>query len=107
MVITYSLDQESIKIQVKITDCTDDTTFDVASVASQKMIFYLDDGTRLEKTADLVEDSVTSGEFYVQYIITSDDSFLTINGLLEYTAQITLDDGNIAELSQRRIAWIV
>jgi len=107
MVVTYSIDQQAVKIKIKATDCTDDTAFDVSDVASQKIIFYKPDGTEIEKDAIMVEDTANSGEFFIQYTILSTDTILNLAGELEYTAQITFTSGDIATLSQNRVAWVV
>lgn len=103
----YSLNQQAVKIQIKVKDCVSDSTFDMSDVTSQKIIFYRSDGTSVEKTATLIADTENAGEFFVQYIITGADTVLNLRGLLQYTAILTLNGGSIAQLSQRRNAWVV
>ena len=103
----YSLNQQAVKIQIKVKDCVSDTTFSLSDVISQKIIFYKSDGSSIEKDAILVADTENAGEFFVQYIITGADTILNLRGLLQYTAILTLVGGSVAQLSQRRVAWVV
>ncbi len=107
MVVTFSLDQEAVKFRIKVTDCVDATAFDVASVDSQIMKFYKPDGTVLEKTAVLVEDTVNVGEFYVQYTNSASDSILDLTGEWEYAAQLTFTSGDKSRTSEKQVAWVV
>lgn len=103
----FSLDQEAVKFKIKVTDCTNDTAFDVSSVASQNMIFYKPDGTVLTKTAIMVEDTANPGEFFVQYTNSASDSILDLTGKWEWQAQLIFDSGDIAGTSENQVGWVV
>jgi len=104
MAIIFTLGQEEIKIQVKVTDCVTDTPFDVSDIIDQKIIFYRL-GIRQDKQADLVEDTENPGEFFVQF---QGDmpSFLDVRGSWEYAAEIKLDNNAIVQTSQRVVFWV-
>ncbi len=107
MVTTFSLDQEAVTFQIKVTDCTDDDIFDVSEVTSQNMIFYKPDGTVLTKTATLVEDTANAGEFFVTYTTSSSDSILDLTGEWEWQAQLIFTSGDIAGTSEKQVGWVV
>ena len=104
MANTFSLDQQAVKFKIKVTDCTDDSNFDVSSVSSQKMIFYKPNGTVLTKTATLVE---ISGESFVQYTNSNSDSILDLVGEWEWQAQLIFSSGDIAGTSEKEVGWVV
>ncbi len=105
MTIIFSLNQEEIRIQVKVTDCVSDDPFDVSEIEDQKIIFYKPDGLRLEKQGDLVEDAENPGEFFIQFQ-GEIPSFLDLIGSWEYSGEIELSSTAIAETTQRQVFWV-
>jgi len=108
MAVIYSLNQEGVKFRIKVIECVTDTAFDESSITDQKIIFYKPDGTRFEKQAVLVADPSNPGTSFVQYQNTSpEESILDLIGEWEYAAEITLISTDVAQTSQRRVAWVV
>jgi len=105
MVIIFSLDQEDIKIQIKVIDCVTDIPFGVLDIIDQKIIFYKPNGLRLDKQASLVEDTENLGEFFVQFQ-GEIPSFLDLIGSWEYAAEIQLFNNAITQTSQRVVFWV-
>jgi len=105
MAIIFSLDQEDIKIQVKVTDCVTGVSFNVSDIIDQKIIFYKPDGLRLNKQATLIADTENPGEFFVQFQ-GEIPSFLDLIGLWQYAAEIQLVSNAIVQTSQRVIFWV-
>ena len=108
MAIVHKLNQEGVKFRVKVIDCLVNTAFDRNDITDQKMIFYKPNGTRFEKQAALVVDTVTPTESYVQYLNTSPEaSILDLKGEWEYAAEITLVSTDTTETSQAQVFWVV
>ena len=106
MALIISLDDDDVKFQVKVTDCTTDTAFDVDDIEDEFMIFYKPDGTIITKDANLIVDSENPTESYVTYQNT-EGSIFDLRGEWEYAAKITLVTTNgSAQTSQRRVFWV-
>jgi len=105
MAIIFTLGQEEIKIQIKITDCVTDIPFDVSDIIDQKIIFYKPNGLRLDKQASLVEDTENPGEFFVQFQ-GEIPSFLDLVGSWQYAAEIKLVNNAKVQTSQRVVFWV-
>ena len=106
MAFIISLDDDDVKFQVKVTDCTTDTAFDDGDIEDEFMIFYKPDGTKITKDANLIKDIETPSESYVTYQNT-EGSIFDLIGKWEYAAKITLVTTNgSAQTSQRRVFWV-
>jgi len=107
MAVTFSLDQEGATWKVKVINCITDTVFDKNDIINQKIIFYKPDGTRFEKDAVLVVDTLNPTESFIQYQNTSpEESILDLVGSWQYTGEIELSSTDVAQLSQRAQFWV-
>ena len=107
MALIISLNDDDVKFQVKVTDCTTDTAFDVDDIEEDVfMIFYKPDGTKITKDASLIVDPETPTESFVTYQNT-EGSIFDMRGSWQYAAKITLITTNgSAQTSQRRVFWV-
>jgi len=102
----FSLGQEEIRVQVKVTDCISGDPFDVSDIIDQKIIFYKPNGLRLVKQADLVVDTENPGEFFIQFQGEIPSFLDDKTSNWEYSAEIQLVNNAIAETTQRTIIWV-
>lgn len=108
MAIIFALNHLGVGFQVKLTDCVDDTNFDVSSVVEQFIVFYKPDGTRFEKTATLEEEPAASGDFFITYTntIPETESILDLIGNWEYAGKVKLNNNNEFQTSERFVFWV-
>lgn len=108
MATTFALDHFGAKFQVKLVDCVDDSNINTSDVAEQFIVFYKPNGTRFEKTATLVEDPPSSGNFFVTYTNTDPEtaSILDLIGSWEYAAKVKLDNSDEFQTSERFVFWV-
>lgn len=108
MAITYSLDQLGVKIRIKVTDCLGDTAFDRDQIADQFIVFVKPDGSTFEKQANLIVDTSIPAESFIEYHNTTPEtSIWDLKGEWEYTGKVTLTSSDVAQMSQKRVAWVV
>ncbi len=100
MATRIALNQEGVLFQVKVIDCVTDSTIDTNSFQSQRIVFYKPDGTRFE------EDAVINGEFIEFQQPSGEDSILDLIGSWQYSAEVTLQNTNVVETSQRFNFWV-
>ena len=105
MALIISLNDDDVKFQVKVTDCTTDTAFDVDDIEDEFMIFYKPDGTKITKDANLIVDPETPAESFVTYQNT-EGSIFDLRGSWAYVAKITLATNGKVQTSQRRVFWV-
>ena len=107
MATIFSLDQEGVKIKVKIVDCITDTAFKTTDIMDQFIVFYKPDGTKFEKQGVLVTDTENPTESFIQYHNTSpEDSIFDLVGQWEYAGKIELMSQDVAQTSQRKVFWV-
>ncbi len=108
MATTFALDHFGANFQVKLTDCVSGDDFDISTVAEQFIVFYKPDGTRFEKTATLVEDPPSSGEFFISYTNTTPEteSILDLRNSWEYGGKVKLDNDDEFQTSERFVFWV-
>lgn len=108
MAVQFALNHFGAKFQAKLVDCISDDNIDVSDVAEQKIVFYKPDGTILEKTATLIEEPVSSGNFFVTYINTAPEteSILDLRGKWEYDPSVLLNNSDSFETNQRFVFWV-
>ena len=103
----FSLDQEGVKIKVKVLDCITDTAFEDADIVDQFIVFYKPDGIKFEKQAELVVDTENPTESFVQYHNTTpEESIFDLIGPWEYAGKIELVTTDVAQTSQRKVFWV-
>ena len=76
------------------------TTITPTNVVSQKIVFYKPLGIRFEETA-------TRADAVVTFDNDTLPSILDKTGKWEYTAKVTLNDGDILEVPERLVFWVV
>ena len=104
---TFSLDQQGVKIKVKVIDCITDTAFDAADIIDQFIVFYKPDGIKFEKQGVLVMDTENPTESFVQYHNTTPEaSIFDLIGPWEYAGKIELVTTDVAQTSQRKVFWV-
>jgi len=109
MATIFSLNHLGAKFQVKLVDCVSDANIDVSLVDEQFIVFYKkEDGTRFEKTATLVEDPASSGNFFITYTNTTPEteSILDLIGKWEYAGKVKLSTSDEFETSERFVFWV-
>lgn len=107
MATKFALFFQGGRFRVKLVDCLTGTNVDVSSVVSQSIVFYRPDGTILVKTATLVEDPISSGDFFINYLNTSpEDSILDQVGDWEYAGRVTLSNGDTFDSAERFPFWV-
>lgn len=108
MATVFALDHFGAKFQVKLVDCVTDVNIDVSLVTEQFIVFYKPDGTRFEKTATLVEDPPSSGDFFITYENTAPDteSILDLVANWEYAGKVKLNNDNEFQTSERFLFWV-
>jgi len=108
MATVFALDHLGAKFQVKLTDCVSGANIDTSDVVEQFIVFYKPDGTRFEKTATLVEDPVSSGNFFITYTNTSPEivSILDLIGNWEYAGKVKLTSSDEFQTSERFVFWV-
>ena len=107
MAKTFTLNDLGAKFQVKLVDCASGTDIDTADVAEQFIVFYKPNGISFEKTATLIEDPPSSGEFFITYTNTDPEteSILDLISNWEYSGKITLANGD-SFTSSRFVFWV-
>jgi len=107
MATTFALDHLGAKFQVKLTDCVSGDDIDTTNVSEQFIVFYKPDGTRFEKTAELLEEPLSSGNNFVTYTNTGpEESILDLIGSWEYAGKVKLDNNDEFETSERFVFWV-
>ena len=108
MATIFALNHFGAKFQVKLTDCVDDSNFDTSDVAEQFIVFYKPDGTRFEKTATLVEDPPSSGDFFITYTNTAPEteSILDLIGNWNYAGKVKLNTNDEFSTSEKFVFWV-
>ncbi len=108
MVTVFALNHFGAKFQVKLVDCVSGVNIDTSDVAEQFIVFYKPDGTSFEKTATLVEDPPSSGNFFVTYTNTSPEteSILDLIANWEYAGKVKLNSDDEFQTSGRFIFWV-
>ena len=100
MATRIALNQEGVLFQVKVIDCVTDSTIDTNSFQSQRIVFYKPDGIRFEK------DAVIDGEFIQFQQPAGEESILDLIGSWQYSGEVTLQNTNVVETSQRFNFWV-
>lgn len=108
MATIFALDHLGAKFQVKLTDCVSGVNIDTADVVEQFIVFYKPNGTKFEKTATLVEEPPSSGNFFITYTNTTPEteSILDLIGSWEYAGKVKLNDDDEFQTSQRFVFWV-
>jgi len=108
MATVFDLDHLGAQFQVKLVDCVSGDDIDVSSVVEQFIVFYKPDGTRFEKTATLVEEPESSGEFFITYVNTTPEteSILDLVGNWEYAGKVKLVNNDEFQTSERFVFWV-
>jgi len=109
MSTSFALDHLGARFQVKLTDCVDDTDFNVSNVTEQFIVFRKPNGVKFEKTATLVEDPPSSGEFFITYTNTIPEtvSILDLIGNWQYAGKVKLTNDDSFKTSQEFVFWVV
>ena len=93
------------RFRVKLVDCASLANIDVSDVVDQFIVFYRPQGAplrRVEKQATLIEDPVSSGNFFINYLNTTPEaSVLDFVGSWEYAARVVLSNGDSFESVER------
>ena len=108
MATIFDLNHLGAKFQVKLTDCVTGDDIDTSDVAEQFIVFYKPDGTQFEKTATLLEEPVSSGEFFITYENTTPEteSILDLIAHWEYSGKVKLTDNDEFQTSERFVFWV-
>ncbi len=105
---TFALDHLGAKFEVKLVDCVTSVNIDISLVTEQFIVFYKPDGTKFEKTATLVEDPPSGGDFFITYTNTSPEteSILDLIGNWEYAGKVKLSTNDEFQSSERFVFWV-
>lgn len=105
---TFGLDHLGAQFQVKLVDCVSDNNIDVSDVVEQFIVFYKPDGIKFEKTATLIEDPPSSGDFFISYTNTSPEtvSILDLIGNWEFAGKVKLSTDDEFQSSERFVFWV-
>ena len=103
MTTIFRLNDSGIAFQVKLTDCIDESEFDMNSINEQYIIFTKPDGVKLEKSASIYEDP-QDGSLII-YTIPIDESILDLIGPWAYAGRIITIDGAFTTSSS--LFWVV
>lgn len=108
MATIFALDHLGAKFQVKLVDCVTDDNIDVSLVVEQFIVFYKPDGTRFEKTATLLEEPPSSGDFFITYTNTTPEteSILDLINSWEYAGKVKLSTDDEFQTSGRFVFWV-
>ena len=103
----FALNFLGARFRVKLVDCLTGLNVNVASVVSQNIVFYRPDGTSFAKVATLVEDPISSGNFFINYLNTTPEkSILDQVGDWEFAGRVTLASGDSFDSAERKIIWV-
>jgi len=110
MATSFALNHFGATFQVKLVDCVSNANIDQNDFEDQFIIFYKPDGTRFEKTAQLVEFPPSTGNFFVTYTnsdLVDTESILDLIGKWEYSAKVTINSNTDEfETSERFVFWV-
>jgi len=108
MATVFALDHLGGKFQVKLVDCVTEVNIDISDVVEQFIVFYKPDGTRFEKTATLIEEPPSSGNFFITYTNTSPEteSILDLIGNWQYAGKVKLTTNDEFQTSERFVFWV-
>jgi len=109
MATIFALNHLGAGFQVKLADCIDMEVFDTANVIEQFIIFTKPNGTKIKKTATLVEDLPNNaGEFFITYVNTAPEveSILDLIGNWTYEGKVKLSNNDKFSTSQRFVFWV-
>jgi len=108
MATKFTLDQLTTTWEVKLIDCISDAAFDVSSIDTVSIVFTKNNGVKISKDAELVEDLPDNpGEFFIQYRnIPPEESILDLLGDWTYQGAGVLIDGSNFKTSERTIFWV-
>ena len=108
MATIFALNHFGAKFQVKLVDCVSGASIDTSDVAEQFIVFYKPDGTSFEKTATLVENPPSSGNFFVTYTNTDPEteSILDLISNWEYAGKVKLNSNDEFQTSSRFVFWV-
>ena len=107
MATKFALNFLGARFRVKLVDCLTGLNVNVGSVVSQDIVFYRPDGTNFAKTATLVEDPPSSGDFFINYLNTSPEaSVLDQVGDWEFAGRVTLVSGDSFDSAERFVFWV-
>jgi len=108
MATRFALDHLGIQFQVKLVDCVDESNIDVSNVSEQFIVFYKPNGVKFEKTATLVEEPPSSGDFFITYTNTDPEtvSILDLRGPWQYAGKVKLTNSDEFQTSDRFVFWV-
>ena len=103
----FALNFLGARFRVKLVDCLTGLNVNVASVVSQKIVFYRPDGTDFAEVATLVEDPISSGDFFINFLNTTPQkSVLDQVGDWEFAGRVTLASGDSFDSAERFVFWV-
>ena len=107
MATIFAKDFLGARFRVKLVDCLSGANVDVSQVVDQFIVFYKPDGLRFEEQATLVEDPVSSGDFFIQFTNSAPaDSILDQVLKWEYAGRVVLSSGDSFESAERFVFWV-
>ncbi len=108
MALIFTQDQLTVTYEVKLTNCESGVVFNTSSIDTVSIVFTKNDGTKLEKEAELVADTENPGEFFIRYRnIPPDESILDLLGSWSYAGAGVLVDGGNFVTSEKKVFWVV
>lgn len=108
MATIFALNHFGAKFQVKLTDCASGANIDTSDVVEQFIVFYKPNGTRFEKTATLVEEPPSSGDFFITYTNSDPEteSILDLVSNWEFAGKVKLSTNDEFQTSERFVFWV-